>query len=134
MLDVHAAHATVHTWKDFFIHIATIVVGLVIAVGLEQTVEAVHHRHERSELRETLHRESEQILKDSRNTTAALIYHQDWLSRRIDQVKADVWQQLPLADRQPMQCRTLITSMTPSGGRQKISGLVERLGSDELNA
>ena len=63
--------------------------GLVIVVGLEQTVEAVHHRHV---LRETLHRESEQISKDSRNTTAALIYHQDWLGRRIDQVKAAVWQ------------------------------------------
>jgi len=24
MLDVHAPHQTVHTWKDFFIHIAAI--------------------------------------------------------------------------------------------------------------
>ena len=38
MLDVHAPHETVHSWKDFFIHIATIVIGLLIAVGLEQTV------------------------------------------------------------------------------------------------
>jgi len=46
MLDVHPPHHPTHTWKDFFIHIATIVVGLLIAVGLEQTVEALHHRHQ----------------------------------------------------------------------------------------
>ena len=54
MLDVHAPHESTHTWADFFIHIATIVVGLVIAVGLEQTVEFIHHRHEIREAREAL--------------------------------------------------------------------------------
>lgn len=28
MLDVHPPHEATHTWTDFFIHIATIVVGL----------------------------------------------------------------------------------------------------------
>jgi hypothetical protein len=46
MLDVHPPHQAAHTWKDFFIHIATIVIGLLIAVGLEQTVEYFHHRHQ----------------------------------------------------------------------------------------
>ncbi len=59
MLDVHPPHAPTHTWKDFFIHIATIVVGLLIAIGLEQTVEAFHHRHERHQLREDLRAETE---------------------------------------------------------------------------
>ena len=54
MLDVHAPHEGIHTWKSFFIHIATIVVGLVIAVGLEQTVEYFHHRHQVAEIRESL--------------------------------------------------------------------------------
>jgi hypothetical protein len=54
MLDVHAPHETIHTWKDFFIHIATIVIGLLIAVGLEQTVEYFHHRHQVAEIRKTL--------------------------------------------------------------------------------
>ena len=34
MLDVHAPHATVHTWKDFFIHITIITIGLLIASNL----------------------------------------------------------------------------------------------------
>jgi hypothetical protein len=50
MLDVHPAHHAAQTWRDFFIHIATIVLGLIIAVSLEQTVEAIHHHHQRAEL------------------------------------------------------------------------------------
>jgi DNA-binding CsgD family transcriptional regulator len=54
VLDVHAPHRAVHTWKDFFIHIATIVIGLLIAIGLEQTVEHFHHRHQAQEARKRL--------------------------------------------------------------------------------
>jgi hypothetical protein len=57
MLDVHAPHESVHTWKDFFIHIATIVIGLLIAIGLEQTVEFFHHRHQVADVREQLETE-----------------------------------------------------------------------------
>jgi hypothetical protein len=57
MFDVHAPHETVHTWQDFFIHIATIVIGLLIAVGLEQTVEFFHHRHQAREGLDLLRRE-----------------------------------------------------------------------------
>ena len=35
MIDVHPPHKPTHTWTDFFIHIATICVGLIIAIGLE---------------------------------------------------------------------------------------------------
>ena len=54
MIDVHAPHESTHTWTDFFIHIATIAVGLLIAIGLEQTVELIHHRHQLAEARQQL--------------------------------------------------------------------------------
>ena len=57
MLDVHAPHDRAHSWSDFFIHIATIVIGLLIAVGLEQTVEYFHHRHQAREGLALLRRE-----------------------------------------------------------------------------
>jgi hypothetical protein len=57
MLDVHPPHSPTHTWKDFFIHVGTICVGLLIAVGLEQTVEAIHHHREVAETREALRAE-----------------------------------------------------------------------------
>jgi hypothetical protein len=54
MIDVHAPHKSDHTWTDFVIHIATITVGLFIAIGLEQTVEYFHHLHQRHQLEENL--------------------------------------------------------------------------------
>ena len=59
MLDVHPPHEAAHSWKDFFIHIITIVVGLLIAISLEQTVEHVHHHHQIAETREALRAERE---------------------------------------------------------------------------
>ena len=54
MLDIHPAHHAATTWRDFFIHIATIALGLLIAIGLEQTVEYFHHRHQLKEARTEL--------------------------------------------------------------------------------
>jgi hypothetical protein len=59
MLDVHPPHEAAHTWKDFFIHVGTICVGLLIAIGLEQTVEYFHHRHQLKEVRAQLAEERE---------------------------------------------------------------------------
>jgi hypothetical protein len=59
MLDVHPPHHAASTWRDFFIHIATIVIGLLIAIGLEQTVEYFHHRHQLKEVRAQLAEERE---------------------------------------------------------------------------
>ena len=57
MLDIHPAHHAATTWRDFLIHIATITLGLFIAIGLEQTVEAIHHLHQRHQLEERLREE-----------------------------------------------------------------------------
>jgi hypothetical protein len=54
MLDIHPPHHAATTSRDFFIHIATITIGLFIAIGLEQTVEAIHHLHQRHQLEEHL--------------------------------------------------------------------------------
>ena len=59
MLDVHPPHSPTHTWKDFFIHVGTICVGLLIAVGLEQAVEYFHRQHERHLLEHELRAEAE---------------------------------------------------------------------------
>jgi hypothetical protein len=45
MLDVHAPHGKLHGIKDFFLHLFTITLGLLIALSLEGWVESAHHRH-----------------------------------------------------------------------------------------
>ena len=87
MLDVHASHESIHTWKDFSIHIATIVVGLFIAVALEQSVEAINRHSEVAALREDLHQESRQILADANKSQAAHLYEIRWLTTRIAQTQ-----------------------------------------------
>jgi len=59
MLDVHPAHHAATTRREFFVHLATIVLGLLIAIGLEQSVEALHRLHQRHELIAALHSEAE---------------------------------------------------------------------------
>jgi hypothetical protein len=65
MLEAHAPHEPIHTWKAFFIHIATIVVGLLIAVGLERGVEYLHHRHQLADARIEL---AQEIAENSKVT------------------------------------------------------------------
>jgi hypothetical protein len=57
MLDVHAPHESVHGWRDFLLHLFTITIGLVIALGLEGCVEWQHHRHLVQEAEQSLHTE-----------------------------------------------------------------------------
>jgi hypothetical protein len=54
MIDVHPPEEAARSLKDFLIHILTIVIGLLIAIGLEQTVEHFHQRREVAEAREAL--------------------------------------------------------------------------------
>jgi hypothetical protein len=66
MLDVHAPHQAIHAWKDFLVHIVAITIGLLIAIGLEQTVEYVHHRHQR----ETIEQQMRMVFSDNVSSDA----------------------------------------------------------------
>jgi hypothetical protein len=57
VIDVHVPHGGLHTWKDFWIHLGTITLGLLIAISLEQSVEWVHHLDQRHQLEADLHAE-----------------------------------------------------------------------------
>jgi len=50
MLEPHAPHEPIHSWKSFAIHIAAIAVGLLLALALEQSAEAIHHGRQRSDI------------------------------------------------------------------------------------
>ena len=83
MLDVHPPHEEVHSWKSFFIHIATIVIGLLIAVGLEQTVEYFHHRHQLAETREAL-------AVERRGNVASFVAMRDEFHRFVPKLKTNL--------------------------------------------
>jgi hypothetical protein len=54
LLDVHPPHEPVHGWKAALTHIGIIVIGLFIAVAIEQTVVHFHEAHERHSLEEQM--------------------------------------------------------------------------------
>jgi hypothetical protein len=63
MLDVHAPHERMEGYKDFFLHLFTITVGLLIALSLEGCVEWQHHRHLVRDADAGLHREIGENIK-----------------------------------------------------------------------
>ena len=77
MLDVHPPHHAAASRRDFFIHIGTIVVGLLIAIGLEQSVEALHRDHQRRQL------EADLRVEGIRNLHIAIttLEYCDWMAR-----------------------------------------------------
>jgi len=134
MIDVHVPHKSDHTWTDFFIHIGTIAVGLLIAIGLEQTVEYFHHRHQAAELRENLHAESEQILSDTDRCIGSMQYRVTWLNARIDQVKLAVWHHQPLPAAAPFSPPGCAAPDNPIWRTAKASGLAFYLTKGEVTA
>jgi len=62
-MEVHPPEHPIFTWKQFFIHMASVCLGLLIALGLEQTVEYLHHRHEGHRFEEDMTMEAERNLE-----------------------------------------------------------------------
>jgi hypothetical protein len=134
MLDVHPPHHAASTWRDFFIHIATICVGLLIAVGLEQTVEAIHHHHQLRELRESIARDSEKANVDATNVETAETIKLKWLLQRLAQTSTAIAQHKPLPDLPIPQTRPYDYPTDPTWKAAKSTGLIELMPQDEVKA
>jgi len=74
-MEVHPPHEPIHNWRDFFVHLFTITVGLLIALGIEATAEAVHNRHllhhAETDLRSEIRDNRALLAKDERQLLAA---------------------------------------------------------------
>ena len=83
MLDVHAPNEPIHGWRDFLIHLATITVGLLIALSLERCVEWQHHRHLTHQAKVSLGKE---IRGNAKEVEGAL----EDVRKQLDMLKRDV--------------------------------------------
>lgn len=63
MIDIHPPQHPPMTRRDFFTHLGIVILGILIAIGLEQAVEAYHHHREREALIENFHRECSDNIK-----------------------------------------------------------------------
>jgi len=80
-MDVHGVEGPLHSWKDFFLHLATITIGILIALSLEGILEWSHHRSLVREARESLNSEMRdnqtEIEGHARNQVNALKDHRN---------------------------------------------------------
>jgi hypothetical protein len=90
-MDVHAPHEPLHTWRDFWIHLGTITIGLLIAISLEQSVESLHHLHQRHQLEQDLRAEGERNIEIVAKDAQVLAATRAWelsLRKNVDAVRA----------------------------------------------
>jgi hypothetical protein len=134
-LEVHPPEHGIHSWRDFFVHMGTICLGLLIAIGMEQSVEWMHRRHERAELREAIQRDLERTVSDSEVTYQTV-------QRRGEEIQTLVME----AQACLQNHTTMMAAMPPSGGgaidpisdpsfrAAQASGLLTLLAQDDVRA
>lgn len=132
MLEVHAPHESLHTWKGFFIHIATICVGLLIAVGLEQTVEAIHHDHQREQLLVSLDRDTRATVQDADFAAGERLRRMQWDQVRIEQVQAALASHKPLASAASQKNVFITVPADPAWEAARASGMIPLFSQGEI--
>ena len=83
VIDIHPPHQAAHSWRDIFVHLATITVGLFIALSLEGCVEWQHHRHLVYEARENIRSEMQDNQKELKGAL-------DVIHKEQAEVKSDI--------------------------------------------
>jgi hypothetical protein len=83
VIDIHPPHQAAHSWRDILVHLATITVGLFIALSLEGCVEWQHHRHLVHEARENIRSEMQDNQKELKGAL-------DVIHKEQAQVKSDI--------------------------------------------
>src|ERR1700730_6337930 len=103
VIDVHPPHEPIHGWRDFFIHLSTITIGLLIALSLEGCVEWQHHRHLVHEAEASLHAEIQSnesgldnVLADVHNQQSILKQDVNTLDQLIKDPKSKTHQQMAI--------------------------------------
>jgi hypothetical protein len=86
-VDVHPAHHAPRTWRDFFLQLVMITIGLFIALTLQAGVESLHHRHLVRDARENLRREIQNNHKRYAENVQNLEKNRRQLAHDIDQLK-----------------------------------------------
>jgi hypothetical protein len=77
-MEIHAPHKPINSVKEFFIHIFTITVGILIALGMEQAATAYHHHDLAENARAN-------ILSELRDNARSLNAHLKNVEKRIEE-------------------------------------------------
>lgn len=87
-MHVHAPDHAVTTWRQFFIHLAIVSIGLLIALSLESLVEAYHHRSLVIEARRNIEREISENRGLVKQNIASVQADQARMAKNLDVLQA----------------------------------------------
>jgi hypothetical protein len=114
MIDVHPPHKTIGNTSEFFLHLFTITIGLLIAVGIEGCVERYEHHRLAEEARQTM---TAEIRNNAKSAGTALAGIKQEQKRNADE----------LASVQKIQ----LTPNDPTGRDLNLSVSFELVGFDD---
>jgi hypothetical protein len=133
-MEVHPPEHPIMTWKQFFIHMSTICLGLLIALGLEQLAEDLHHRHQLHVLREALQAEDEKALRDLDGHEAYYNAAFAWYSARMEQTRQAIRHNTPLPDLAKPGMSVHSVPNDPAWLAAKASNLIDIMPQQEIIA
>jgi hypothetical protein len=134
LIDVHPPHHALNGWREFMLHMLTIVLGLLIAIGLEQSVEYFHHQHELREFREGLRQDCEKSLKDDEEFRDSFLGYNLWLATRMDQVHLALSTHAVVPDLAPVRAGGDALPIDPAWTAAKASGMLTLMPQDDIKA
>jgi hypothetical protein len=106
-MDIHAPEGPTHSFKDFFIHIVIVTIGILIALGLEGIRETIYEHRIVRDARENFRAE----LQANRTNLDKEILNDNKTLNQIDQIIAD----LPKLRLNPTQLKERVAELKPSG-------------------
>jgi len=106
----------------------------LIAVGLEQTVEAVHHHHQREQLLSSLDRDTRATLKDADISISEYYKRMQWDRIRIEQVQSALASHTALPPAAPQTLALVTVPADPAWEAAKAGGLIPLFSQDEIAA
>jgi hypothetical protein len=86
-MDIEPARGPIETWRDFFVHLVIITLGLLIALALEGIVGYIHERRLVHEANPNIASEMRDNQKDVEDTVKAAIQYQKDMKHLIAQME-----------------------------------------------
>ncbi|MFZ0516726.1 MAG: hypothetical protein WBG23_14860 [Acidobacteriaceae bacterium] len=83
-MDIEPPHGPIETWRDFFVHLVIITLGLLIALALEGVVGYIHERHLVHEANANITSEMRDNQKDVEDSVKATGQYQQDMKHLID--------------------------------------------------
>jgi hypothetical protein len=106
-MEIHGPEGPTSSFKDFFIHIVIVTIGILIALGLEGIRETIYVRRIVRDARENFHVE---LVGNRRNLDRELKNDSEMLAQ-LNQIIAD----LPKLRKAPAEFRARVAKLYPSG-------------------